>query len=590
MIKERFLSSCTLLEEIRKLKESSKEAIEGIEEFSLFKEYMHVEREVEIELKKILLHIHEQNISKQLVLVCGSVGDGKSHIISQLKHNYPSVLNTFDILNDATESNNPNKSYKEVLDEKLDQFSDDKIENSTHKRLIIAINLGTLSNFIEDDFYKEKYSKLRNFVMQNRIIEDEIGATFNVEQISYVNFSDFAIFELEDNGPKSNFIDTLLSKIVSSNDENPFYSSYRNKCVSNCDYSSHCPLKVNFELLFNKTIRKSITELVIEAIVKFKVITSTRLFLNFVYNILVPVDFEKTSDNNLLMNSFTHKSIHKIELKWLLPNLLFEHKSRSTLFNGLNQVDPTIDRLEIVDNVMIELNTLNNHKDTINKFFNDGDLAFLDNIIDYTRLSELDIDAMNELTKTYVRIARLLRSNLLPDRKLYIAFMYDLFNYNANNVLGLKDLYAHTKEAIYMWNGITDHQWINIDNMTNSKDFVLSQEFKIEPVLNNQLEIKIPNTIHKFSTEIKLSFRCYGNESTVHFYLDYDLYRLTDQVRRGYRLNKRDREDYIAFIDSLKCLINSGDKHKLIRISHKLADDSKEFILKKDIFGGYAFD
>ena len=46
------MSQCVLADELRKLKESSKEAIEGIESFSKFKEYMHIEREVEKELKK----------------------------------------------------------------------------------------------------------------------------------------------------------------------------------------------------------------------------------------------------------------------------------------------------------------------------------------------------------------------------------------------------------------------------------------------------------------------------------------------------------------------------------------------------------
>jgi DNA phosphorothioation-dependent restriction protein DptF len=90
-----------LIEELRKLKESSKEAVENIEFFSSFKVYMHVNRKVEDELFKLINSSSNSSIS-QLILVCGGVGDGKSHLISFLKKMNPQLVDKFYIHNDAT--------------------------------------------------------------------------------------------------------------------------------------------------------------------------------------------------------------------------------------------------------------------------------------------------------------------------------------------------------------------------------------------------------------------------------------------------------------------------------------------------------
>ena len=42
-----------------------------------------------------LSKIKENGIKKQLVLVCGSVGDGKSHMLSYCKAIYPEMMEQF---------------------------------------------------------------------------------------------------------------------------------------------------------------------------------------------------------------------------------------------------------------------------------------------------------------------------------------------------------------------------------------------------------------------------------------------------------------------------------------------------------------
>ena len=98
-----------LVDELIKLKESAKEAVESINKFSKFKEYMHVTREVQNELEELILKANNSN-KGQLILVCGSVGDGKSHIISYFRNKIKEEMDNFTLYNDATESLEPNRT------------------------------------------------------------------------------------------------------------------------------------------------------------------------------------------------------------------------------------------------------------------------------------------------------------------------------------------------------------------------------------------------------------------------------------------------------------------------------------------------
>ena len=71
------MGNCRLGDYFTKLKKSSKESVENILEFSDYNKYMHVERNIESELKNIIQNCNK----KQLILLCGSVGDGKDILI-----------------------------------------------------------------------------------------------------------------------------------------------------------------------------------------------------------------------------------------------------------------------------------------------------------------------------------------------------------------------------------------------------------------------------------------------------------------------------------------------------------------------------
>lgn len=581
------MNQCKLVKELRRLKESSKEAVEGIETFSQFKRYMHVERNVEKELVDLLNTLNENYVQKQLVLVCGSVGDGKSHVISQIKNCKSHLLDGFLIHNDATESDHPSKTYLETLDEKFDAFSDERIDDDGAYRLIVAINLGTLSNFIETEPYASKYSILKEYVQQNKIIENEIVQPKKSSKISYINFSDYALYELTDMGPKSSFIEAILDKIVYENEENIFSKIFRSECVSSCPYKELCAVRYNYEMLFNSTLRSQLSRVIIEGLVKHKVILSVRSLLDFIYSIIVPREFEGYSDAKHLDQFFKDKGGYADVITFLMPNLLYEQSKRSPLFTAIYNEDPLNNRTEAIDQLIIDVNIARDSIALLEEKFDDDQYFILHNLF---RNSLEEHVEKNILITSYLRFAKLFKDKIVEAEGYYSTYMIYLYHYNNGNIKSYSQLYTDVMQAIYAWNGRTDGNWINISVTGQKSNYQLSQEMKIEPAITKVGESDNLKDVNKFSTEIRLSLKNKSKSESVGFIIDFDLYWLIMKVRQGYRLNHNDKENYISFIESIDKLMSLGDMKESLRITHKKNKYNMDYILKKDIFGGYTFE
>ena len=159
---------CSFVEELSKLRKLSIESVENTDSFTSFKKYLHVVRPVEDELRLLLKRVNEEN-KKCLVMLCGSAGDGKSHLMSYLRHvDSEDLLNSFEVYNDATESSAPTMTSIDTLSEKLAPFSDVNSSNDDGYKMILAINLGTLNNFIDSEKGKS-FSNLKKYVETNEI-------------------------------------------------------------------------------------------------------------------------------------------------------------------------------------------------------------------------------------------------------------------------------------------------------------------------------------------------------------------------------------------------------------------------------------
>lgn len=99
--------ACNFIAVLSKLRKLSMESVENTASFDDFKKYLHVLRPVEEELRSLLNRVNAVN-KKTLILLCGSAGDGKSHLLSYLRNaDSANLLNGFELYNDATESSAP---------------------------------------------------------------------------------------------------------------------------------------------------------------------------------------------------------------------------------------------------------------------------------------------------------------------------------------------------------------------------------------------------------------------------------------------------------------------------------------------------
>ncbi|MBO3445274.1 DNA phosphorothioation-dependent restriction protein DptF [Clostridium sp. CCUG 7971] len=124
-------SECSLIKELDKLNKESKEAVEGDRELSRFKKYMHVPRKIE----KLFIDKVKEVANKDKGYIIILVGDGKSHLISYFRTNYPDLYDNFQFHTDATESYHPKKTDIETLVDVLKGFKDENIDINKENKL-----------------------------------------------------------------------------------------------------------------------------------------------------------------------------------------------------------------------------------------------------------------------------------------------------------------------------------------------------------------------------------------------------------------------------------------------------------------------
>ena len=308
-----------------KLRQGSSQAVQNGQSFNDLERYLHVERNVEGYLVKLMKDIDE--VGHGLILLIGSAGDGKSHLMSSIQQDYPALAERFHFYNDATESYSPNCSSIETLKKVLSSFQDDLIDSSTDK-YILAINLGKLNAFIDDDYNKCHYTRLIELV--SCLFDDDLHTTGNTIQSGPIRFIDFScqqMFEMEFDSEKeypitSRFLRKLLEKITKPASDNPFYLAYKNSVVDGV----HDPIVVNYRILQRKATQNTIIRLIIESIVRFKLIVTPRDFLDFISCIIVYYGIDEYKPR---VDYF----------KALLPSLLFDNTGNNIL-ESISKLDP----------------------------------------------------------------------------------------------------------------------------------------------------------------------------------------------------------------------------------------------------------
>ncbi len=569
-----------------RLKESSLEAVESSKSLSIFKKYMHTSRKVQEEFERILFEVAQSDES-ELILLCGSVGDGKSHLLSYYNENYPEIMESFTIHNDSTASFYLDKPAIKSLIEVLENFSDDKL-NLTKQKLILAINLGTLNNFIEGDT-DNKFKSLKKFVLEKKLLEDcSIEADhFKYEHFQYVNFADYHMYYIQDGVAKSDYIEELLNKLTSDNVNNIFFQKYSQLC-STCDTSHICPIKANFEMLKHMPIANEIIKLIIEAIIKSKLIVSTRALYNFFYEILVDRRFINTG------SAEPKKDIAKLnELFYceaLLINNIFSQAESSELLNAICRIDPLNVRNEKLDDFVVDYNNKVDVLDIYNQQLPEMSVYL-------KKIEKINFEDFNRNELKKVLLKFFIRGYYLSGKKelfeitdkTYLKFVENLYYWNCGEKGKLKELYGTVKEGAFRWNGEADDNGMVVFIGEPQTRYVISQTVDVKPSLIN-LKKKDSNRLYQFSNTIFLRFEDNKSSKCFEVEVDYTLYELLSKILKGYRPNMKDKNLNIKFNNFVSQLGFAGSKDEVVIIKEKNAISNKVYKLEYSNDFGYTFE
>lgn len=564
-----------LLNELSRLSSQSIEGVESHKGLNTFKKYLHVKRSIQTELLEM---IEEANSStgSQLVLLCGSVGDGKSHLLAYLNEEHKELLEDFYIHNDATESHDPKLTELETLDNVLSSFQDENICNS-NKKIILAINLGVLNNFLESDFAKVKYSKFNDFISKSNIFNQElISSSHKDEYFKLVSFGDYNIYELTENGTESFYIEEILKRIVEKSDSNPFYQAYL-KDKNNGITSSFI---INYELLSKEGVTKRISDLLVSSIVKNKKILGTRELLNFIYELMVPAVIEESGNTRNILKQINN----------LLPNLIFNCGIRGELLTIISKNDPIKIRHKKLDKLLIQLNIVVDIVPVLKEYFNEDISIMLEEIFeDIKNLNELSYGEKEKVIETIVRLLALAGNgdiNYIFEDEAYKSFMKYLYYFNKGDASEYLPIFDEVKEAIYKWNGSPKDKYIFLNK--NLSNFKVAEEIDFNPHPKGSCPKNNEETLDRFKSNICLGYETSVTKGVEVLELDYQLYKKIVEINKGYCASKNDKEEAVIFVEFIDKILSYGNMEEELLIEYK--KDNKKFTLKyKDGFGGEEF-
>ena len=574
---------CDFVSKLRTLKKSSAESVDNALVENEFKRYMHVNRKVEDEFRNVISQVNA-NQSKCLVLLCGSAGDGKSHMLSYLKYfDDNEILKGYELYNDATESEAPNMTAIDTLAKVLDAFSDANIGDGIEKKLIVAINIGTLINFVASEQGK-CFKQLGEYVRTSGIAsENNIDTGYLQGSIfQYVSFSDYQVFTLKRDDVGIEFLEQLFDKIFSENDDNPFYTAYKEN--TECAMATRCPVRMNYELLMDKNVQKAVIRRIVEVVIEDKAIVSTREVLNIIYELLVHPDFDYSTLCNVAPSDIKYLTQC---VPWTTPMLLNEFEDISPLLDCIRKHDVLKYRHEQMDKDTTSFHAMENIEEVFDTLTAGTPYESLSAITKVAVLGGIKPELKRVVYRFLVRLHELTNEKeTKQSRRLkeYIKYLY--FN-SCGCESELGKLYEMTKNAIMSWEGFFADGNICIDG-TNEM-YWLVEQISLEPCVYGLSEMQ-QDEIHRFFPSIKLRFYNSSNAGagSEEIVIDYSLFELMSDMEEGYRPTVQDKNHLADFDSFVRRITDLGNKKTKVTIIAK-NNTSEKYLFEKDPFGKYTF-
>lgn len=567
------------------LRESSKNAVVSAASKidNAYTLYMNVDRPIQDKFISILKETYNSDHA-ELILLCGSVGDGKSHMLSYCKHKYPEMMDAFYIHNDSTASIYVDKPAVYTLKMIMDEFSDTKIAK-TNKKVILAINLGTLSNFLEADM-DNQFGRLKDYVQKVGILDEKIGIDETDRYFHCVNFANYHLYELASFGVDSSYIRGILQKITGHHQDNVFYAEYRKQCM-NCDSKGICPIKTNYELLSNEIIQNGIITAIVGNIVKNKLIVSTRSLLNMIYELLVD---ERVWDRGSLEPRKEPDKLTSLSFcEALLPNALFGKRNSSEVLKAMESIDPMKIRNEKIDDFVV----FYENTDSIIEVF-DEILPTYKNLVNRIRAVDFSDKSMHQvkesILKLLVRTCWITesRNDLLPKDQDYEEYMRALYAWNTGDYSSIKPIYRNVEKGVLSWNGRSGKDEMQLSIGMKKIDFHLIQRIQIKPDVTNLPKFE-QGYLSCFKDELKLQYK-YKNSEVAELDVDFSLYKLLKRILNGYVPSINDKRLNVKCVEFINKISSGGSKMEQLYIRDLSHIQSKEYTLSFDESFGYSFE
>lgn len=572
--------ACTFIEELSKLRKLSMESVENTASFAPFKQYLHVVRPVEDELRTLLRRVNREN-KKCLVMLCGSAGDGKSHLMSYLRHADPEgLLNSFELYNDATESSAPELTSIDTLYEKLAPFNDENYQVDDGYKMILAINLGTLNNFIESDKGRA-FTKLKQYVEDNEIFSSytrkEVYISDSVFQ--HISFADYQVFTLKEDGVGTEFLSALIGKVFSKTEENPFYQAYKNN--DSCTLCQRCPVRHNYEFLSKPEHQQAVIKKIVEVVIKDKAIVSTRDILNLLYDIIVHPDFDYSDMCKCATSEVKYLTKY---IKYSTPMLIYEYDDISPLLNCMRKHDVLKERQAEMDVAATRFHSLENIYEAFTEATSDTSYEHLNDITKIAVLGGIKPELKKLVYRFIVRTKEFKGEYQASTQKELLAeYIKYLYYQQSGKEKQLKKLYESTKKAIMNWDGQFDSDYICIDD-SNERFWVIEQ-LLIQSAIYKSKAVE-DDEVLRFSTNVKIRFKkSSGNDlETAEIDMDYALFEMISAMREGYRPTVQDKNKHADFVSFVQRLIEFGNKGTRIELLPKDHENEYRIIFEKNDF------
>ena len=549
------MDETVLIKAFRRLSQGSRQSVQSGNELDDFDKYLHIDRPIDRAVRDAMDSIRIEGGG--ILFLVGSAGDGKSHMIATLKTEY----SDFEFRNDASESPWPNVESIDALKIFLNDFKDSTL-HTTSAKMLVAINMGKLSAFIDNTDVQANFKEI---VSCGKTLFDEDNLCHEeTKRVRIVSFANHQIFELFPENKNltypidSLFIKKVLDKITSKDNDNIFRTAFNKSMPIGSDFD---PCYINYQLLCIPAIQDAIVKIIIEAIIRFKLMLTPRELFDFIYRIVVPDNYATFNPSKDFFSS-------------LLPTILFGGGDNKIL-KCLTLLDPLKHGSITHNDYLSELFTsieipdepsFNGLQEKLHQRF----FAILD---EYYKNSRSNVE---DISRFLFRLKHLLEYHSESDE--YRAFLEILCGYYNNDVDRLFPLYETIQRSIpHFYGSYTDKpNVVPLDIQGREyKMFVSCENLKPDP--QGSIPFNRSNR-NKFVVEIDTQWKV--NES-ISLKIEYQLYEYLCKIQQGKLAQADDRNHNLSFSEFINKLVRQTDFRDKVII---LTSDNQQLTLSR-IFG-----